>query len=466
MAVAADREEHMETRSITLRSLPSVEQLLQTEFAANLMSSYGRPLTLEAIRAALDMARAEIQSGSEPPTVDMILNSAQEKMEAWLFPTLRPIINATGVIIHTNLGRAPLSRAALDAINQIALGYSNLEYALELGVRGKRELHCEELLCRLTGGEAAFVVNNNAGAVLLALSALAKRRSVLISRSQLIEIGGGFRIPDVMRQSGAKLIEVGTTNRTHLSDFEAAIDSHTALILLAHHSNFRIVGFTTEPALSELIGLGESCHIPVLHDIGSGSLLDTTQFGLAHEPMVQESIREGASLVAFSGDKLLGGPQAGILVGRKVLIEKLRKHPLARSIRPDKLCLAALAATLRHYLKDEALREIPIWKMIAASTDTIRERSLRWISRLGRGEIVQGQSTVGGGSLPGETLPTWLVALRAKKPNAFAARLRGGHIPIIARVENDSVVFDPRTVLPEQEQDLLEVLASHLRSME
>lgn len=449
-----------------LRSLPSVDQLLQTEFAGTLMTAYGRPLTLEAIRATLDTARVEIQSGLEPPTAENILSNAQEKIETWLIPTLQPIINATGVIIHTNLGRAPLSRAALDAINQIALSYCTLEYTLELGVRGKRELHCEGLLRQLTGAEAAFVVNNNAAAVLLVLTALAKRRSVLISRSQLIEIGGGFRIPDVMKQSGAKLIEVGTTNRTHLSDFETAIDDRTALIFQAHHSNFRIVGFTTEPALSELVELGEQYHVPVLHDLGSGALLDTAQFDLAHEPMVQESIREGASLIAFSADKLLGGPQAGILLGRKALIERLKKHPLARSIRPDKFCLAALAATLRHYLKDEALREIPIWRMIATPADTIRERSRHWITQLGRGEMIQGESTVGGGSLPGETLPTWLVALRVKKPNAFAARLRCGQIPIIARVENDSVVFDPRTVLPEQEQDLLVSLAFHFDGMD
>lgn len=451
---------------MSLRSLPSVDQLLQTEHAKSLINDHGRPLTLEAIRETLELTRAEIQQGSKAPKPESILGDARAKIETWLTPTLQPIINATGVIIHTNLGRAPLSQAALEAIHQIAQGYCTLEYNLELGARGRREHHCEELLCRLAGAEAAFVVNNNAAAVLLALTALAKRRSVLISRSQLIEIGGGFRIPDVMKQSGAKLIEVGTTNRTHLSDFEIAIDDRTALILQAHHSNFRIVGFTSEPSLGELVGLGERYDIPVMHDLGSGALLDTGQFGLAHEPMVQESIGEGASLVAFSADKLLGGPQAGILLSKKGLIDKIRKHPLARSLRADKFCLAALAATLRHYLKGEALIEIPVWRMIATPTDAIRERSERWISLLGHGEIMAGESAIGGGSLPGETMPTWLVALPVKKPNAFAARLRGGNPPIIARVENDSVVFDPRTVLLEQEHDFLKNLASHLAGLD
>jgi L-seryl-tRNA(Ser) seleniumtransferase len=278
---------------------------------------------------------------------------------------------------------------------------------------------------------------------------------VIVSRTQLIEIGGGFRVPDVMRQSGAKLIEVGTTNRTHLRDYEAALHERTGLILRAHHSNFRIIGFSTEPSLAELCELGTRHNVPVVDDLGSGALIDTAQFGLGHEPMVQESLLVGASLVAFSGDKLLGGPQAGILVGEKVFIDRLRRHPLARALRTDKLCLAALAATLTHYLKDEAIREIPIWQMIATPDEQLRTRSEAWIKRLNQGDLIPGRSTIGGGSLPEETLPTWLLALTVRQPNAFTSRLRQADPPIIARIEDDRVVLDPRTVLKEQEEDLL-----------
>jgi L-seryl-tRNA(Ser) seleniumtransferase len=261
-----------------------------------------------------------------------------------------------------------------------------------------------------------------------------------------------------MKQSGARLVEVGTTNRTHLRDFEEAIDERSGLILLAHHSNFRIVGFTTEPSLDELVNLGSKHNIPVVHDLGSGTLFNTEDFGLGHEPTVQESLRSGASIVTFSGDKLLGGPQSGILLGQKTLIDKLRKHPLARAIRPDKLCLAALSATLRHYLIDEALEELPIWMMISAKEDELKERARKWEQELGFGTIVQGKSTVGGGSLPEETQPTWLLSISVKSPNAFAGKLRAWNVPIIARVEDDQVMLDPRTVLPEQESALLDAI--------
>jgi L-seryl-tRNA(Ser) seleniumtransferase len=345
---------------------------------------------------------------------------------------------------------------------EVAEHYNTLEYNLARGTRGRREQHCEEWLRQLTSAEAALVVNNNASAVLLSLTALAKRKPVLISRSQLIEIGGGFRIPDVMRQSGAKLVEVGTTNRTHLSDFETAIEDRTRLILLAHHSNFKIIGFTTEPSLAELVALGSQHGIPVLHDLGSGALIDTAQFGLGHEPTVQESIADGADIVAFSGDKLLGGPQAGILLGKKQYIQKLRRHPLARAIRPDKICLAALAATLLHYLKDEHLEKVPIWQMISTPLDQIKARAEGWAKQLGHGEITESRSTVGGGSLPEETLPTWTLALSVKKPNAFSNHLRRGLHPIITRIEGDLVILDPRTVLVEQDQILLDVLSKQL----
>ena len=453
----------MEVGPVILRDLPSVDSLLQNEVVVELITTFGRPLTIQAIRDRLEAARAAIRDGDPSPSEDALLAGVSATLEAWLAPSLRPVINATGVIIHTNLGRAPLSQAARQAMLTVAQGYSTLEYNLKRGVRGKRELHTEALLKRLTDTEAALVVNNNAAAVLLALTALARRREVIVSRSQLIEIGGGFRVPDVMKQSGAKLIEVGTTNRTHLEDYEAAIHPRTGLILRAHHSNFRIIGFTTEPTLAELVSLGMRYNVPVLDDLGSGALLDTAPFGLGHEPMVQESLQAGASLVTFSGDKLLGGPQAGILVGEKDIVGRLRRHPLARAVRPDKLCLAALTATLTHYLKGEALQEIPVWQMIAAPADQLRARAEAWMARIDQGEVIPGKSTVGGGSLPEETLPTWLLALAVKHPNAFTSRLRKADPPIIARIEDDRIVLDPRTVLKEQEEELLEALEKLLK---
>ncbi len=446
---------------MTLRSLPSVDRLLQSESVSDLISTFGRPLTLEAIRSILEATRKSIQQGGSLPSDESLVAGVREKLESWVASTLHTVINATGVIIHTNLGRAPLSQEAREAVLEAAASYNTLEYNLDRGARGKREQHCEAWLCRLTGAEAALVVNNNAGAVLLALTALAKRRPVLISRSQLIEIGGGFRIPDVMKQSGGKLVEVGTTNRTHLRDYEAAIEERTALILHAHHSNFRIVGFTTEPSLADLVDLGNRYGIPVLHDLGSGALLDTAPFGLGHEPTVQESLQDGAAIVAFSGDKLLGGPQAGILLGKKELIDKFKKHPLARAIRPDKLCLAALAITLLHYLKDEALEKIPIWKMISTPPDVLKKRAQAWADHLGYGEVIPSRSTVGGGSLPEETLPTWALALDTDKPNTLSKRLRLETPAIITRIEEDRVLLDPRTILPEQEEMLLQVLAAY-----
>jgi len=447
---------------LTLRDLPSVDRLIGHEKAADLIGEFGRPLSLQALRMQLDRERESIRAGGTNPTAEEILQRAGQLASEWLLASLRPVINATGVIIHTNLGRAPLSRAAREAMLSIAGGYSTLEYDLPPGTRGKRDQHADSLLTRITGAEAALVVNNNAGAILLALTALARRKQVLISRTQLIEIGGGFRIPEVLEQSGAKLVEVGTTNRTHLADFETAITAKTAAIMRAHHSNFKLIGFTTEPSLSELVQLSRAHDLVLLDDLGSGALLDTAAFGLGHEPTVQESLQAGAPLVAFSGDKLLGGPQAGLLVGEKALIEKLRRHPLARALRPDKLCLAALCATLMHYLRDEALGEIPVWQMISASLDALELRAAGWRERLNRGTLIRGYSAVGGGSLPEESLPTWLLAIHSAKPDRLAARLRQLELPIIARIEADQVVFDPRTVLPDQDHALLQGLADLL----
>jgi L-seryl-tRNA(Ser) seleniumtransferase len=443
-----------------LRSLPSVDQIIQSESGLAWVVAYGRPLVLEAIRQSLDAVRAGFQQGTVLPDRTYLLYSIEQQLEMWGTPTLLPVINTTGVILHTNLGRAPLSSAAIQACIDVASSYSNLEYDLEQGKRGSRLLHAETLLKHLTGAEAALVVNNNAAAVLLALSALARRRGVVIARTQLVEIGGGFRVPDVMKQSGARLIEVGTTNRVHLSDYGAALEEAPALVLHAHRSNFKLIGFTSEPDLAEIVGLCHAANLPLIDDLGSGSLLDTARFGLVHEPTVQESLAAGADLVCFSGDKLLGGPQAGIIIGRAELLNRLKKHPLARAIRADKLCLAALNATLMHYLKDEAERDIPIWRMISATPDTMKERAETWANHLRRGEVVPAQSTIGGGSLPGETVPTYVLRLKLPSPNRFLERLRQADPPIIARLEDDFVLLDPRTVLPEQEPVLLKILSA------
>ena len=446
-----------------LRHLPSVDKLLQIDQIKAAMAEYGRPLVLEAVRATLDQVRSQVRSGGILPETTHICNLVLETLQNWTTATLKPVLNATGVIVHTNLGRAPLSTAALTAAQSVSLGYSNLEFDLGNGKRGSRLLHAEKLLQRLTGAEAALVVNNNASAVLLALSALAKRRRVLIARTQLVEIGGGFRIPDVMAQSGAKLVEIGTTNRVHLRDYEQAIaDQPIKVVMRAHRSNFAIIGFHTEPELSEIAQVAQAAGLPVVDDLGSGTLIDTTPFGLEHEPTVQETLAAGADLVTFSGDKLLGGPQAGIIVGRKDLVAKLKKHPLARAIRADKLALAALSATLIHYLKDEALSEIPVWRMIAASEDELRNRVLGWMADLGVGDAIPVESTVGGGSLPGQVLPTWLLALPQSRPTHFLAQLRKANPPVIARIQDEKVVLDPRTILPEYDPDLLEAIKRSL----
>lgn len=445
-----------------LRALPSVDQLLNDPQVNQWLAAFGRPLTLEAVRETLAAVREQYPRNGQVPGREDLLEAVGRSLKSWTAPTLLPVINASGVILQTNLGRAPLSRASLEAIQQVAQGYSSLEYDLQRGKRGSRLVHAEALLQRITGAEAAIVVNNNAAAVLLALTALARRRAVVIARSQLVEIGGGFRVPDVMKQSGARLIEVGTTNRVHLADYEDSLVEHPVLFMRAHRSNFRIVGFTSEPTLDEIAKVAHQTGISLLDDLGSGSLLDTSRFGLGHEPMVQESLAAGADLVCFSGDKLLGGPQAGILIGRADLIAKLKKHPLARAIRADKLCLSALTATLLHYLKDEAESEIPIWRMIAASLEQLEERAQNWVRTLGQGEIIAGESTVGGGSLPGETLPTRLLGLRPSSPDRFLARLRQAEPPVIARLQDERILLDPRTVLPEQEPELIAGIKSAL----
>lgn len=449
------------------RSLPSVDQLLRASSATEWVAEYGRTLTVEAIRETLEEARKRYLQNQSVPDERELQEIIGTLLNTWIRPSLQPVINATGVILHTNLGRAPLSQATIMAMHTVAQGYSNLEYDLDTGRRGSRLVHAEQLLQRITGAESALVVNNNASAILLVLTALARRRRVIIARSQLIEIGGGFRLPDVMAQSGARMVEVGTTNRVHLSDFQKALDNQPiVLILRAHHSNFKIIGFTSEPSLSELVRLAHQAGVPLVDDLGSGAFLDTTQFGLGHEPMVQESLDAGADLVCFSGDKLVGGPQAGIIVGRTGLVNKLKKHPLARAVRADKVCLAGLSVTLTHYLKGEADREIPVWRMISYSLKDLQDRANRWLDQLGTGELLKGESTVGGGSLPEETLPTCLLALKLGNPNRAMVRLRQAPTPIIARLQENHLVLDPRTVLPEQDEVLLESLTQILKDKE
>ncbi len=441
------------------RLLPSVDELLQDHTLRALEQRYGHAIVVEAVRGALEAARAQIRAGAEAPMPALLVDDIGERVQRIVRPTLVRVINATGVILHTNLGRAPLSEDARQAMQDAALSYSNLEYDLEAGERGSRYTHAEELLKRLTGAEAALVVNNNAAAVMFILRAFAEGKEVIISRGQLVEIGGGFRVPDVLRQSGAQMVEVGTTNRTRLQDYANALGNRTALLLRVHTSNFRIIGFTETVSLEELATLAHAQDLLVVDDLGSGALLDTATFGLGHEPMPQESLRAGADLVSFSGDKLLGGPQAGLIVGRAELVQRLKRHPLARALRVDKVTLAALQATLRHYLKGEAVSKLPVWQMIAMPLASIEARAAAWAQRWNaaglNARIVEAQSTVGGGSLPGEMLPTRAVALAVALPDAFAARLRENNPPIIARIDEQRVLLDPRTVLPQDEELLL-----------
>ena len=391
----------------------------------------------------------------------------RQQVEESSAPSLRPVINATGVIIHTNLGRAPLSPAAIAAVQGVAAGYSTLEYDLAAGGRGSRHDHARRLLCDLTGAEDALIVNNNAAAVYLALGALCLGRQVLISRSQLVEIGGGFRIPDVLRQSGARLVEVGTTNRTHLHDFTHAVSAESAAILRVHSSNFRQIGFVTMPALAELAATAHAHALLLIDDLGSGTLIDTAAYGLAPEPTIQQSVTAGADLIAFSGDKLLGGPQAGLVVGRAELVERLRRHPMARALRVDKLTLAALEATLHSYRRGRAIEEIPVWRMIAAPVAALQARAASWQARLaahGIAAAVQaGESAVGEGTLPGETLPTVLLAVAHPAPDTAAAALRRQPTPVIGRIQQDRLLFDPRTVLPEEDETLLAAIVGVAR---
>lgn len=452
-----------------LRKLPSVEKLLQSNHLIPLVERHGHQLVVEAIRRATDQARHQILAGQPAPSLSGLAQVAAAHLTETIRPSLQPVINATGVIIHTNLGRAILSERARAAMIQAASSYSNLEYDLEAGGRGSRYVHAADLLCRLTGAEAAVVVNNNAAAVILALTALAKDKEVLISRSQLVEIGGGFRIPDIMIQSGAKLVEVGTTNRTYVSDFEQALQpEQTGLLLSVHASNYQVIGFTHQPGLVDLADLAHRNKLTLMEDLGSGTLLDTAPFGLAHEPTIQESLAAGVDLVTASGDKLLGGPQAGLILGRAELITRLKKHPLIRAFRVDKTTLAGLQATLLAYLEARAVEEIPVWRMIAAEASQLADRANRWCKALEAVApadsllVVETTSTVGGGSLPGQTLPTKALAVSVNAVDALAECLRAATPPLIGRIEDNRLLLDPRTVLPEQDETLISILSQAL----
>ncbi len=453
-----------------LRLLPSVDELLQSEAGQQLVIQYSRVLALRAIRASLVLARTNIREGRSRPSHEELLAIARQDLQREQQPHLRPVINATGVIVNTNLGRAPLSYEALQAVQHVSSGYSNLEYNLEAGERGSRHTHVAALLSELTGAEAAIVTNNTAAAVLLGLSALASGREVIISRGQLVEIGGGFRVPDVMRQSGCQLVEVGTTNRTRISDYEAALTERSALLLTVHPSNFLITGFTESAPIYALSELAHQHGLLVMNDLGSGCLLNSEHYGLTHEPTPQESIAAGADAVCFSGDKLLGGPQSGILIGKATVIAQLARHPLMRAVRIDKMTLAALETTLRHYQRGQAETHIPVWRMISARLDKIAARAAGWVSQLQAKGIAartqRGESTIGGGSLPGETLPTILVSFDAARIplslEELARRLRARKTPIITRITRDTLLLDPRTVFEEQDEEVLQALMEEI----
>jgi L-seryl-tRNA(Ser) seleniumtransferase len=451
--------------------IPSIEQLRQRTAMRALEAQFGTELTLESLRAAAANVRSAITAGSERLTNESAVIAQIEAdtvlgLDRTFHSSLQPVINATGVIVHTNLGRAPLAPAAIDRVAAVSKGYSSLEYDLTLGRRGRRDIHAETLLSRLTTAEAAVVVNNNAAATLLVLAALAAGREVIVSRGELVEIGGGFRVPDIMAQSGALLREVGTTNKTRTADYAAAVNERTGMILRVHPSNFRIEGFTERPPLAELVAVGKRFGVPVVEDLGSGQLGTTREHPLRDlEPAVVSTIAAGADVCCFSGDKLLGGPQAGIIVGRTELVARVRTHPLMRALRVDKMTYAALEATLGEYATGRSVETVPVQRMLYASADAIRNRATLLVAELKKidgwsAQLVEGSSAVGGGSAPGVRLPTWLVAVERAgvTADALESGLRGSKPPVIARIEHDRVLLDLRTVLTDQDGVLFDVL--------
>jgi L-seryl-tRNA(Ser) seleniumtransferase len=460
-----------------LRQIPSVDELLRQPRMAKLAGRIPRELLVEVAREVLSSIRAEITGERGISVIPIIPSDLEDviarEVERILSRTLQPVINATGVVLHTNLGRAPLAPSILDELRHTAIHYSNLEYDLEAGSRGKRDAHTAELLSRLTGAENAIVVNNCAAAILLVLSALAKNGEVIVSRGELIEIGDGFRIPDVMAQSGAVLREVGTTNRTRIADYENAITDKTLLLLRVHPSNFQMSGFTEKPAVAELVALSRRANLPLIEDLGSGCLVDLSQYGI-NEPTVRQSVEAGISVVTFSGDKLLGGPQAGIIAGKEELVQRIRRHPLFRALRVDKLTITALEVTLAAYQRG-ALDEVPTLAMIRISAQEMEKRSRHFIRDLTPLlsmneldlEIADGESLAGGGSTPAQWIPTKVIRIKSRRYSAtqIEQRLRRGpgSTPVVARIDDDRLVIDLRTVFANQEATLAEALAAALR---
>ena len=451
---------------MSYRLIPSIEQLRQRAEVRELEELFGRDSVVDALRLEAAAMRERLSAGDTPSDIGSdIVRALPERLRRTLH-SLEGVINATGVIVHTNLGRAPLSHLAAERVASLGTGYTNLEYDLGRGERGRRDVHGERLICRLTGAEAAVVVNNNAAATLLTLAALAAGREVLISRGELVEIGGGFRVPDVMAQSGAILREVGTTNRTRAADYAAALSERTALILRVHPSNFRIEGFTERPGLQELTALGRRFSVPVAEDLGSGYLgIPAGVDALRDEPVVRDSLAAGADVVMFSGDKLLGGPQAGIIAGKEAALTPVRRHPLMRALRVDKMTYAALEGTLEAYASGRAVTDVPVARMISMSVDEIDRRARAFAARLPRTlnvDVIDGYSTIGGGSAPGSTLPTRLVAIADPNTSSdtLAASLRQQDPPVIARIDNDRVILDLRTVAPEDDKRLAAAIAA------
>ena len=445
-----------------LKKIPKVDELLRSPALAEAIVQYGTSPVTEAIREELDELRQAILSrqADSVPEPDVLCRQIAGRVQKNTLPSFRRVINGTGIILHTNLGRACLSEKAAQTVCDAAKSYSNLEYDLETGKRGSRYSHVEALLCRLTGAESALVVNNNAAAVLLTLSALTQGGQVVVSRGELVEIGGSFRIPEIMESCGAQLKEVGATNKTHLRDYERAIQETTKALMKVHTSNYRIIGFSETPALSDLVKLGHAHGLPVIEDLGSGSLLDLNQFGIHDEPTVQDSIRAGVDVVSFSGDKLLGGPQAGIILGKKQYLDILKKHPLNRAMRVDKMTLAALEATLQSY-DSGSVQEIPVVAMLSAKEDTLLAKAKKLavlLREAGIGvQILPTEGCVGGGSVPGQVLPSYAVAFD-RDVTRLEEILRKGRTPIIGRIHEEKYLLDVRTLFEEDFPTIVEAL--------
>jgi L-seryl-tRNA(Ser) seleniumtransferase len=454
-------------RQQVLRKIPSVDELLSRPQVVDLLKVHPRHVVVEAIRKGLGRVRDDILRKQDLSryeeaffSFDNLYPFFQKEIDLQIQPRLRRVINATGVVIHTNLGRAPLHPSAIQHLTEVSQAYSNLEYDLELGERGNRYTHVEDTLCRLSGAESALVVNNNAGAVLLVLNTLAEGKEVIVSRGELVEIGGAFRIPDVMKRSGALLREIGTTNRTHFNDYQKAIGPHTALLLKVHTSNFRVMGFTSEVSLQDLVQLGREHQLPVVEDLGSGCLIDLTQYGLEKEPTVQETIKTGVDAVTVSGDKLLGGPQAGIILGKKKILDLFKINPLTRALRIDKLTLAALESTLLLYFDEKrAAEEIPTLRMLSLDTRRLKGRGKRLLKRMSgitnermTFSLREDVSQVGGGALPLQELPTIVVAIKPLdfSVNRLEESLRKGDPPIISRISKEELILDMRTIFDEE----------------